>query len=102
MIDPLSDENKSSATASFNVLHLREGERIVCLPIPDNVFQLIGKVGAYWGTFEVEMDKLIAAILAAIPRAEQGWDRWSFTKRKQLLVALAKDPLESVRDHFEV
>jgi hypothetical protein len=80
MLDPLSDENKSAATASFNILHLREGGHIVYLPIPDNVFRLIGMVVAHWGTFEVEMNKLIAAILIAIPKDIPGWERLGFAK----------------------
>ena len=94
LIDPFSPENKSAVTASFKIEHLRDGGHIVYLPIPDDVFRLIGAAVAHWGTFEVEMNKLIAALLAAIPKVVPGWERLGFTKRKKLLVDLIKAHLE--------
>ena len=94
MRDPLSDENKSAVTAAFNITYLKEGSHIAYLPIPDNLLRLVGLVAAHWGTFEVELNKLIDAIFRALGRDEPGWQRLGFSRRKKLFVDLVKQNLE--------
>src|SRR5471032_360643 len=63
--------------------------------MPDNLFRLIGLVAAHWGTFEVEMNKLVDALLRAIGQTVPGWERQGFARRKKLLVDLVKANLET-------
>jgi hypothetical protein len=92
-VNPLFEENKSTVTASFNIKYLKDGSHIVYLPIPDDLLRLIGLVAAHWGTFEVELNKLIAALLSAISRVEPGWERFGFKRRKTLFAELVKENL---------
>jgi hypothetical protein len=95
MTAPLSDENKSVVTASFNISYLKEGKDIVFLPIPDGILRLIGLVAAHWGTFEVVLNKLIEASYVAIGGAPDGWQRLGFAKRKKLFVDIVRNDLKN-------
>jgi hypothetical protein len=88
-----SDENKSQVTVSFNVQYLKKGSHIVFLPVPEAELRLIGLVAAHWGTFEVQLNSLIASILASIGQVIDGWERLGFKKRKEMLADLIKEQL---------
>jgi hypothetical protein len=95
LADPFAGANQSKVLTSFNVEHLKDGLHIATLPIPDSELKMIGLVAAHWGTFEVQMDKLIAAFLTALGRTDTDWKTQGFSRRKTLLVELVRDNLES-------
>jgi hypothetical protein len=89
----MPNENKSEVSSSFKIEYLYEGGTVVLLSIPDNLLVLIGQVAAQWGAFEVQLDKLMAAIFVSIGTSPEGWERQGFAKRKKLFV-------HTVRDHL--
>jgi hypothetical protein len=77
---------------SFPVTHLRSGGYTFFIPLKDEITQLIGKIAAYWGAFEVRMDLLIKSIGATMSKdLPLGWERLGFKKRKEIFRSLIKE-----------
>lgn len=75
----------------FNPAMMRKGSNFVMPLARSSSYPMIGAVALHWGDFEIKMDSLLAAFVAAdADPNDQEWQRLPFKKRKGLLQRKAK------------
>jgi len=91
-------QNSISATfnTTFNATHLRKGQTLLVIPIPDDAALLIGRIATAWGGFEIRIDGVIRFLNEVYNFAEPQWERKPFRKRNALFRDLVKKYAESV------
>lgn len=84
----MSEAPHYSMAAEFDRRFLKKGAHVAALPVAPELFQHLGLVIAYWGTFENQVDSLLAGGFLAEGIEPDSWRRRRYAERMDMLTDL--------------